>query len=274
MTDALRGLLEGKHLYQSILLAEIPFPDIVNAFTMSQQQLAGITRNSWIVANPRMVVGPQPEDAGIQFIIPHVQMYCKTCERSRPFNPQTAAEPLAGSSTTYRHVRTNEGVMVQVFAVAFECQGCKGPHEVLLIHRDGYRLTLCGRAPIEHVEVSKAIPTEVAKFYSGAIVAHQCGQTLAALFLFRTCIEQWMRKWDTNEARTEDAMKKYLESLPDDFKQRFPSLPNIYSKISAALHTANAGAGLFDESAKDIVEHFDARRLFKLPGAKPQPSPV
>lgn len=188
-------------------------------------------------------------------------MYCRTCGRTEPFNPSTATD-------TVRHVleanRPLSRDPLQVYAWGFICQGCKGPPEVVLIRRDGLKLTLSGRAPIEHVDVPKVIPKDVSQYYSGAIVAHQSGQTLAGLFMLRTCVEQWVRKGRPTEERTEVSMERYQESLPNDFKARFPSLPKIYTDLSTPLHSAAADVELFEKARREIVEHFDARRVFKL----------
>jgi hypothetical protein len=56
----------------------------------------------------------------------------------------------------------------------------------------------------------------------------------------------------------------YNDILPPDFKDRFPSLGKIYKDISERLHNATADTELFEKAAADIVEHFDARRMFKL----------
>jgi hypothetical protein len=37
-----------------------------------------------------------------------------------------------------------------------------------------------------------------------------------------------------------------------------------YSGLSAAKHTSTADAQVFEGSRRKIVEHFDARRLFKF----------
>ena len=78
--------------------------------------------------------------------------------------------------------------------------------------------------------------------------------------MLRTCIEQWVRKGRPAEERTEDSMDRYQEGLPTDFKDRFPSLPKVYTEISGALHAANGDVLLFDKESRDIVEHVDAKR--------------
>ena len=56
----------------------------------------------------------------------------------------------------------------------------------------------------------------------------------------------------------------YQDSLPNDFKSRFPSLLDIYNQLSSAMHEAKAEAALFEDCARKIAEHFDACRVFRL----------
>ena len=55
-----------------------------------------------------------------------------------------------------------------------------------------------------------------------------------------------------------------FRSLPDDSKNRFPSLYGICWKLSAAMHEAMAVEALFEDACAQIIAHFDARRVFKL----------
>jgi len=161
----------------------------------------------------------------------------------------------------------------QVWVVAYQCQSCKGEPLIFLVHREGMKLTLCGRSVMESLPVPKALPKSVAKFYSGAEIAHNAGQTLAGLFLLRTFIEQFWRQLAQSgvialsgknpRLYADELGDAYNNTLPNDFKSRFPSLKKIYDEISDRLHSATADDGLFTKAASDIVEHFQARRLFK-----------
>jgi hypothetical protein len=55
-----------------------------------------------------------------------------------------------------------------------------------------------------------------------------------------------------------------MESLPKDFKAHFPSLRALYGDLSIDIHQAKGSPGLFERAKETIVEHFDARRLFRL----------
>jgi hypothetical protein len=154
----------------------------------------------------------------------------------------------------------------------YTCQSCKQTPEVFLVRRRGVKLTNEGRSPIEHVEVPAFIPKPVRRFFSGAVVAHQSGQTLAALFLLRTVIEQWARAaTESVKVQADQVLDDYMLTLPEDFRARFPSLRALYGELSVDMHAATGSSGLFSRAVTEICEHFDARRLFKLhietPGA-------
>jgi len=55
-----------------------------------------------------------------------------------------------------------------------------------------------------------------------------------------------------------------MAGLPEDFKQRFPSLNNIYGDLSSAIHRADPNDELFNGTKEKIIEHFKAKDLFKL----------
>jgi hypothetical protein len=171
-----------------------------------------------------------------------------------------------------------DGAVVQVFALAYLCQTCKSVPEVFLIRRGNQKLTLSGRAPIEHVAVPFYIPKTVQRFYSGAVVAHQSGQTLAGNFMLRTLIEQWAR-FDTRAERAkregtgepteakwkaDQVLDVYAESLPSALKGKFGTLKETYGDLSADIHAAAGAPEAFDKATADINRHFDARRLFEL----------
>ena len=118
----------------------------------------------------------------------------------------------------------------------------------------------------------KALPKSVSKFYSDSQIAHYAGQTLAALFLLRTFIEQFWRTLPevkeliTRQPRTtgDEQGEVYQRTLPTDFKERFPSLSALYSVLSVALHEAKPDSHLFDECCAKIITHFEARKLYGL----------
>jgi hypothetical protein len=145
-----------------------------------------------------------------------------------------------------------------------------------LVRREDLKLRLCGRDPIEAVPPPKVLPGSHSKFYSDAQIAHHAGQTLAGIFLLRTFIEQFWRSVPEvqelikQQARAtgDEQATAYQAMLPPDFKSRFPSLSDVYGQLSTAMHEAKADAALFEDCCAKIVEHFEARRLFKI-GAKP-----
>ena len=140
------------------------------------------------------------------------------------------------------------------------------------MRREGLKIRLSGRDPIEVVSLPEFLPKAQSKYYSNARIAHHAGQTLAGLFLLRVFIEQFWRSLPVMQAllkqdsRTpgEKQGEAYQGTLPKDFRSRFSSLSEVYSNLSAGMHSAEATAELFDDACRKIEEHFDARRLYRI----------
>jgi hypothetical protein len=204
-------------------------------------------------------------EKALSFTVDTVETHCSRCDKESPFNFVSLREILAS------HPKERGGLgpprtMIQAFTFNFQCQSCKGLPEVFLVHRIGSKIILSGRAPIEKVCVPRFIPKASGGYYSDAIVATQSGKTLAGLFFLRVLIEQFVYSApDTTELLTDQAIDRYMASLPVDFKDNFPSLKDVYRRLSEALHRAKADDALFRESLDDIECHFDARRVRRLP---------
>jgi len=284
-----RELLEKKHLYQNYNLdqgtidAEIE-KEIVEAPKEMAEELRGLYRNildrGWnIMGKPQPMAQAIPNDdkllsqLPVIFILPTMKVYCSTCNRQEAFNPVFAESLLEKAWVDYElkevpahdGEKSSPGKTVQVFALGFQCQSCKGLSEFFLIRREGLKLMLHGRSPMEHVVVPSFIPRSVRQYYGRAIVAFQSGETLAAIFLLRVLIEQYARdKSNDKDSKVEPLIDEYMAGLPDDFKARFPSLREYWEKLSIAIHTANESEELFQEACSKIERHFDAKRLFEI----------
>lgn len=276
ITSTLRQLLETKHLYQSLRI-EFDSNTLKGALQkvgrlqtpLAEAEISRLRGGLW---HPWQLAtewkGPlysqvQAGAAMLAFATPHLKLFCRVCDRVEAFN-FVSVEDLLGLSISNDSSLSHK-TTTQVFAFSFLCQSCKGVPEVLLVRREGEKLVLSGRSPMEYVQVPKAIPKKIERFYSGAVVANQSGQTLAGVFLLRVLIEQWAQdQAQTKELRADEALDEYMKALPADFKARFPSLPSLYEEFSLAIHTAEASTDLFEEGRQQIVEHFEARRLFKL----------
>jgi hypothetical protein len=279
---ALKRLLCDKHLYQSIEVDLSPLLAVSKRIAME----ASSPGSSRFSASPPSTVKllAESDESGalfpwiiggcevrafdrellrVEFTLPSINTYCGTCKFCPPYNPIV--------QLSFVVVDAKDKVN-QWYDLAYECQQCKGTPVRFLVRRQGLKLQLCGRDPIEEVPLPKVLPKAQSKFYSNATIAHHAGQTLAAIFLLRTFIEQFWRSLPevqqllkTQPRATGDEQgAAYQKTLPDDFKSRFPSLSDIYGKLSAAMHEAKDDASLFEECCQKVEEHFDARRLFRM----------
>lgn len=270
VAGALKMLLESKHLYQAVTVDESPVSNFwetvqvrVKERTVNMDALKfGVGEVEWSFAG----IGTQFTNArssftlGVHIYPPHARMFCKTCGRVEPFNFRYSTGLIEDAVTSKADGKPQ---IEQVYAFSYLCQGCQKLPEVFLIRRTGAKLTLCGRSPMEHVPVPPEIPKEVAKYYSGAVVAYQSGQALAALFMLRTTCEQWARRFADPADKADVAIDKYMASLPEDFKARFPSLRDMYSDLSADIHAAKGSDALFEDILDKLGLHFRARQLYE-----------
>jgi hypothetical protein len=274
--EAFKKLLTEKHLYQSVTLdlgaitkdadeqerkrsypgSSRDMPSKHELIRKGKAELEGL----WI-PKPASLGPDQDVDALgralVTFRIPSITTYCEQCGAAWPHNPTENIVPIGDNHN-------------QCFLLEYLCQKCQVTLVRFQIHREGLKLSLTGRDPIEVLPTPKELPKAMARYFSSAHIAHNAGQTLAGIFLLRTFIEQY---WRSLPAIQQLAIKQptgdemgdaYQGRLPDDFKQRFPSLKDIYSRLSGAMHAANEDAALFQDCSQKIVEHFEARRLFKL----------
>jgi hypothetical protein len=199
--------------------------------------------------------------AEIEFELPTINTFCDTCQSTPPFNP------IVKQSHVLYGPEQNDG-----YLLSYQCQQCKGPLIHFMVRRENLKLRITGRDPLEILPTPKVLPKTVSKYYSHAQIAHHAGQTLAGLFLLRVFVEQYWRQIPAvqellkTDARAtgERQGEAYQADLPKDFKERFPSLKDVYGQLSAALHAADANAALFDEACAKVLEHFDARRLYRI----------
>jgi hypothetical protein len=254
---ALGELLNTKHLYQSVNLKwEDIEPRIQRGYPIGDQWIAVaqemLLQHPWIFENEEL---PPFAYRVVRLSVPLVSTFCERCKRRQPHNPCEAKESPFSLFTA------------RAFCIPLRCQGCKGPAIVFLVTRQttphGAKLQLTGRSIFERIEIPDFIDKKQ-EFYSQAVVAFNSGQTLPALFMLRTLIEQYMRAETGNEdARGDDLCSKYGELLDDGFKQRFPSLKDIYDKLSDALHKADASDDLFKSEIQRIETHFHAKQVFE-----------
>jgi len=271
ITKFLKDLLQEKHLYQSVKLnvdeyIRNAFPDFTKGDQISLYKHALQAFNGpWTGKAPlnRHILHPssQYNNPKVEFTVPDIKIYCRECDRLEAFNSQYCKDCYPENIIL---TRLNKETNAQIFALSFLCQSCKKAPEFFMVYRLGDKLTLSGRNPIEYVDVPKVIPNDFSKYYSGALVAHQSGQTLAGLFLLRTFIEQWVRNKAPGQTHVDEELELYGKSLPEDFRSRFPSLEDLYSKLSLSIHKADASDQLFNETLNAINQHFEARKIFEL----------
>ncbi len=195
VTEALRVLLNTKHLYQHV---EISADAVRKQLTpmlrkmyvdhqMFDHMIAATMHPLFQYWCPTLAAGQNasllPRER-MMFDLPTVRTFCERCEEVQPFNPEPP--PFGFPCVEMRE----KG---QVFSVSYHCQGCKDFPLTFMVTRRDFRLTLTGRSEIEKIQVPPYIPKDVARHYSSAVLAYNCNQLLPSLFMLRTLIEQYMQ---------------------------------------------------------------------------------
>lgn len=252
LSEIFKNCLEEKHLYQNCNIdlnkTYLPDKEVTNKLWEPIIKLQPTTR-------------PNPM---LQFILPTIKIYCAKCNRIEAYNPFNTSEDKE-NFVLFSQV-THEKV-VQLFILTYQCQSCKGFPETFIIRRENLKLIVSGRSPMETVTSPSFIPKSHNKYYSNAKIAFNSGQILAGLFFLRVFIEQYTKSIIGNEdpsLKADEIIDLYMEKLPQDFKSRFPSLKEIYSALSKAIHLADESVELFNQSINDVNKHFDAKRLFSI----------
>lgn len=279
VSNHIKQLLETKHLYQSVVVSAeeiakgllIPEGHVKDKVAVRAALAKGWTWHTdhFALSGRTLPAMAFADRQPPHWTVPDLTLYCTHCGKPQPFNPLDSTLLLRSEHEWGINER---GAQHQVYSLTYLCQGCKRIPEVFLVTRKGLKFTLTGRSVLEHVHVASEIPKRIEEWYSGAVVARQSGQVLAGLFMLRVCCEQWARAYATPGEKTDVAIEKYMQLLPKDFKARFPSLKEMYEKLSAAIHAAKADEELFASTLAGLSKHFLARKLFDLPDAEPAPS--
>lgn len=283
IVKAFKTLLEKKHLYQSVrvekdefLSSFVPASFVNNEVVLEEGQNDRFNELEPIV--DKMIVAHwTPEDPSrrrrvqyavpdgdplqsVEFYLESVKTKCGKCAEVSPFNLMKAIDVV---SDVWRSDAPVIEAGNQVIVFVFQCQSCREGIETFMVARKEAKLTLTGRFPMERVSVPPSIPKNQDRYYSDAIVAFNSGQILPSLFMLRTFIEQYVRDvMSMSEEKVDPILDSYMDSLPVDFKDRFPSLKGIYSILSVAIHEADESPSLFTDCQEKIDLYFEAKRIY------------
>lgn len=272
--ESLQELIEQKHLYQQV---EVNVQAAIDASLMGLPQKIGYDFYARILANLPLALGERAESitpmtnhtfTAPQLIPGNARIHCNTCKTSEAFRPVYLRDVLNHVAEAELKQELAEGVKtrLQHFAITFLCQRCKMNQTVYLIKADAKGLKIVGRSPIEGVEAPALVPPDSKGFYREALLAFQTGRVLAAIFFLRVLVEQYIKSVVPPKPgdKARDIADAYAATIPEDIRSHMPSLGAIYSRLSLAIHEAEADANLFESCRNEVVEHFDFRRIYKL----------
>lgn len=278
LAESLKNLLEEKHLYQSS--PELAFDELHDPIfkqivgTANQNEFSRTVREfstEWFVPSETELSVNVGNKQGVSptLLVQNIKQYCSRCKQNETFSPTwyTDLAKAADERHAKEHRIASPPPGYQVFGLLFQCERCKSLPVSFLVKRRQWRLTVEGRSPFEEVVLPPFIPKKESWLLSGAIVAAQTSNTLAGLFYLRSFIEQFARRQTGIKDRKtgEEILDAYQALLPEGKRDYMPSLRSSYEKLSVAVHAANPDDELFNRTWEVIVEHFDYRRMYKIP---------
>jgi hypothetical protein len=280
IAEGLRALMETKGLYQSVsidwagsrkfildhvtpLLQKDAEGRLDSSFTPSQNWALSDT----VVQKAGRTGGREPM-LTLQPI--NFKLFCGMCKRDEAFKPVwfqdiTNAMSLPANGQMAPRLVTPEGF--QLFSLIYQCQSCLGTPEGFLLRRDGLKIGIHGRSPMESVSVPTFIPSPESKWYREAVIAMKVSRTLAAIFYLRTFIEQFARRVTKISDRRsgDEILSEYNGTIPDPPRGSMPSLKEWYEKLSELIHSANEDTEILKKAFEAVDRHFEFRKLYRMP---------
>src|SRR3954471_18805498 len=205
--EALKTLLESKHLYQrvSINVDEI-IAGVSGRMARNETRFdpfaAAMKKEGRLHPSPhRWAFDPSDLDSSLpllSLVLRNIKVVCNSCKERETFasfwSEEMTNRVLLAASLGHGSSVNDTDPLFQVYVLAYQCQTCKEQPIVFLVRRQKWSLILVGRSPFADIQVPSFLPKTERHFYRDAVVAYQAGQTLAALFLLRTFIEQFGRR--------------------------------------------------------------------------------
>ena len=271
------NLLNTKSLYQSVSISDTQFRQKFLSSEPYQKDVRLIdgvlSHLKFWAASVKSFAYTEASDYNsgqsyYQIRIPRtVKTWCKLCKSITIHNPIDSGECYS--------IKTMDRY-IQVFHAEYECQDCKQSDVAFLIMREGIKLQLMGRSPIEIAVVSKEVASQLndeeTALFGDALMADKTGSELAAICLLRVALESYLRRItdnkDTDKMMSGEGLyEQYKKKLPGDFPvDRVESLGKIYNDLSAVMHTANVPVGCFQENYRKIGLFFNFLSLMPLKG--------
>ena len=281
-TQQLKELLETKHLYQHSVIDDAVLAALEPRITPSREEFVDWARKlcadlTFSLADEQLYT-PVASRPVLTLVVLSIKIFCPECDSAEAFNPvwftdvNEGLKSVAKAEKSRLAYRTGD---TQTFLLVYQCQRCRGIPQSFLVKREGWKLYLHGRSPMEHIEIPKYIPKAESRLYRDALIAHNTGKHLAALFYLRSFIEQFARRVAgiSGKATGDSIMDAYNETVPSVQREQMPSLREWYDKLSEPIHAARDDEQLFRQAQEKIERHFDIRRVFEIPETPPERAP-
>lgn len=278
VSERVKELLQTKHIYQRVV-ADVPavVKRGIAELKLREETFSGIIasfeNDSFFPGTEQLYTvsyGTERQSLTPMLLLNNVKLVCGSCGGLETFNPIWFGDIV----NEMLRPRTRESSFDlpreaghRLYYFVYQCQTCKGDPHVFLVRRRLWSFFLEGRGPMEQVDVPTFVPKQERSLYRDALIATHGGKVLAGLFYLRTFTEMFARRVTQASGRLtgDELMDLYNQTLPEKQRDLMPSLRLWYSKLSEAIHGAREDAELFEQAREAIDQHFEIRRVFKIP---------
>lgn len=284
--QAIKELLETKHLYQSISFGEelkkkIQAEDLKGVIDKRKSRVSqarDILRGDWALKTEKQQgegvdpihMGPPLGLSSIRIDAPRIKVTCSKCKTENAPHIAFGSHDDRPNWNENGSRHSNNAPTQQVFTIKYVCQSCDQDEESFLCYlvtRKGEKLTLSGRSEMEEISVPKCIPSEESKLLSSALITNRASMPLAGLFYLRAFTEQYLRR-KTQIADTstpgDKLAEEYHKLLPAEFPSKFKCMRDVYRDLSGKIHTANPCQKTFVVCHEKLVKHFEQLSLMPI----------
>lgn len=194
--------------------------------------------------------------------LPDISTFCPVCGCETGFISHSISNahyldiyPIIGEKTE------------QIYSPLYRCSKCREQLITFQILRKGLKLQLTGRSSPFRPQLAPEWPKHIKAIISDAFIAVSENDLAAGYYHLRTSIEFYIKKEIGVEVKEKidgvELCARYYETLDNRLKSDFPSISNIYSKLSQGLHSRECTEAEFYDLIHKYLDHLKAKKLFE-----------
>lgn len=273
VTAAVRTLFEERGLYQNVRIDDrfcaifpvVPNQDYKAEFSKRPLYLfsrGSTERDGGLPRHTGSGLGTPHDEMDVGCYLPEISTHCPACA------DQGAFVSLSASNAHFMspYPRISEQTE-QIYSPLYKCTSCRNQLINFQVLRKGYKLQLTGRSVPYRPKVDSGWPASIRPVVEDAFAAASEGDIAAGYYHLRTALEFLMKDVTgvpvPEKIDGTDLCRRYNEILDQRLRRDFPSASQIYSSLSAGMHTRVCTQEELRSLANRLLDHLNAKALFE-----------